>query len=59
MAKRNDPNRQTPAARRSKAAERRSHRGDAEQAARHSQGTVAARAEPSSLGAKRHSGGRR
>jgi len=33
--------------------------GDAEAAARHSQGVVAPRAEPSRLGAKRKSGGRR
>ena len=59
MASRNDPNRQQPALRRSKEAERRSHRGDAEQAARHSQGTVAPRAEPSRQGVKRRAGGKR
>ncbi len=59
MPTRYDPNRQTPAKRRSQAAERTSRGGDAEQAKRHSQGTVAPRAEPSRQGARRHSGGRR
>ena len=59
MSRRNDPNRQTPAKRRTQAADRRSRGGDAEQATRRSQGTVAARAEPSRLGAKRQRGGRR
>lgn len=58
MATRNDPKRQTPAERRRQVAERRSRRGDVEEAARRSQGLVAPRAEPSRLGAKRHRGGR-
>jgi hypothetical protein len=59
MSTRNDPNRQTPAKRRSQAAERQGHAGDAEQATRRSQGVFAPRAEPSRQGAKRHGGGRR
>lgn len=59
MSTRNDPNRQQPAKLRQNAAERRARGGDAEQAARRSQGVVAPRAEPSRQGARRHGGGRR
>ena len=59
MSTRNDPNRQQPVKRRQQAAERRARGGDAEQAARRSQGVVAPRAEPSRQGARRQSGDRR
>lgn len=60
MARRPDPSAtRSSAKKRSDDAVRRGRKGDVEQAARRSQGIVASRAEPSTLGAKRQSGGRR